>query len=247
MKIVLHKSFKIFSTWLLLIVILLFNNIYIVKANNDPTNYPYKDSKKGLVDEWSFYTRNCTSYAAYRADLIVGDFSNNMIGPNGKEGHFGNAHNWNDNAIFIGFYVVAQPVVGSVVVWEGNKGGAGPVGHVAYVEVVNSDNTYNLSEYNWNGGDGNYNYRSNQPLVDNPKFIIFSDELPCIPPASGTWNITSSCVLSGQVSAPGDVIIDNNSEVTIGENAGLNIDFINHKILIKSGSKVVIDSTAKLY
>jgi surface antigen len=58
----------------------------------------------------------------------------------------GNAHQWYGNAQAYGRSVGRTPVPGAVLVtWES------PVGHVAYVESVNSDGSFNISEMNYRG------------------------------------------------------------------------------------------------
>ncbi|GAK59612.1 hypothetical protein U27_06597 [Candidatus Vecturithrix granuli] len=129
-------------------------------------DYPYRDSIKGELDVWGFYTRNCTSYVAWKINKDYGTtsapyyFYNTMSGPNGQSGTWGNAKDWENNATTIGFTVSNTPQTGAIAAWEANSEGAGIYGHVAYVESVNSDGTVNITEYNWNYGDGNCNARS---------------------------------------------------------------------------------------
>lgn len=125
-----------------------------VQQVNATSGYPYESSRKGLADSWGFITKNCTSYVAWKVNQSGTTFNNWL-----EKGRFGNAHNWDDNAKKIGMKVSTTPAVNSIAVWEINKGGAGGYGHVAWVEKVNSDGTIEISEYNWNGGDGKYNYR----------------------------------------------------------------------------------------
>lgn len=123
--------------------------------------YPYPTASHCgcQADPWSFYKRQCTSYVAWKINELGYSFSNGMTGPNGSTGWFGNANNWDNNALSIGFVVNSTPVVGSIAVWEANSGGAGGSGHVAFVQNVNSNGTVDISEYNWNGGEGIYNER----------------------------------------------------------------------------------------
>ena len=129
-----------------------------VKAAND---YPYPSASASNVDPWNFYYRNCTSYIAWRMNRDHGTtsspyyFMNTMTGPNGTSGTWGNANTWDDTGNAIGFDVNSTPAVGSVAVWN-----SGTYGHVAYVESVNSDNTVNVSEYNYGVSLG-YGTRNN--------------------------------------------------------------------------------------
>jgi surface antigen len=58
----------------------------------------------------------------------------------------GDAGQWGPNAAAMGFPEGKTPRPGAVMVtWEG------PIGHVAYVESVNSDGSWNVSEMNYKG------------------------------------------------------------------------------------------------
>lgn len=109
-------------------------------------------AKDALVDPWTFYNRECTSFVAWRLNSVNGaNFTNVMSGPNGQSGRFGNADNWGPNARIIGYRVDNTPAVGSVAWWNST--------HVAWVAQVNSNGTIVIEEYN-HGGDGNYNRRT---------------------------------------------------------------------------------------
>ncbi len=237
----------------ILTLIIIFSSLSFIlqpanAANNDPTGYPYKNSPKGQIDQWAFYTRNCTSYSAYRASLVVSNFHNSMKGPNGKSGSFGNAHNWDNNARNIGFTVTTTPTQGAIVVWESNKGLSGPAGHVAYVESINTNGSINISEYNWNYGDGNYNYRQNVTLADGRSFFILNSSNSCIPPANGNWVIGGgkNCELTQNVTVNGNLSIIDNSSLTLQGNSKLNINLSNHKIEIKNNSNLFIKDSARI-
>ncbi len=61
--------------------------------------------------------------------------------------------------------------------------------------------------------------------------------VPCSPPGSGDWTITSSCTLSSSSTAPGNVIIQNGAVLTIPSGRSLDIDFVNNflRIVFPSG------------
>jgi hypothetical protein len=126
----------------------------LVQATYAPNNlYPYATSTYNIGDIWGFFTRNCTSYAAWKINVDYGlpnltakYFFNGMQGPNGVTGQFGTAYNWDNNATTIGYKVNNVPRRGAIAVWE--ISGASPSGHVAYVESVNPNGTVNVSEYN---------------------------------------------------------------------------------------------------
>ncbi len=104
-------------------------------------------AKDALVDPWGMYNRECVSYAAWKVYQTYG----NMPYWGGR----GNANQWDDNARAAGIPTGYTPKVKSVAVWH-----IGYYGHVAWVESVNSDGTFNVSEYN-RGGDGQYHERVN--------------------------------------------------------------------------------------
>ena len=69
--------------------------------------------------------------------------------------------------------------------------------------------------------------------------ITNNDEF-CVIPGSGDWIITEDCLLATNSSAPADVIVQNNSIITIPIGVTLDIDFENFSLTIKSGSTVLI-------
>lgn len=154
--------------------------------------YPYQSASHCgcQADPWGFYKRQCTSYVAWKLNESGKSFSNGMVGPNGKSGWFGNAGNWDDNASGIGFLVNYTPLVGSIAVWEANSGGAGTAGHVARVEKVNSNGSVDISEFNWNYGNGLYNERYGR-IAD--KYIHISNGNNC----SGTNPVIQNTTING--------------------------------------------------
>ncbi len=162
----------------ILLTFSLFSSVKVL-ANSDPTGYPYKngsicqtDGTGCVIDSWSFYQRQCTSYAAWRVNTNHNSnsfFVNTMFGSSDFN-RFSDGGHW-DNAVenatqsSTKFYVDTVPAVGSIAVWDPNStvGGVHSIGihgHVAYVESVNTDGSVNVSEYNYNG-DSNYGTRSN--------------------------------------------------------------------------------------
>jgi surface antigen len=68
---------------------------------------------------------------------------------------YGNAgYNWLSSAQAAGKSTGSTPQAGAVAVTNG---------HVAYVESVNTDGSYVVSEMGWNYQAGNYNKRTVQP------------------------------------------------------------------------------------
>jgi hypothetical protein len=68
----------------------------------------------------------------------------------------------------------------------------------------------------------------------------------CNPPSSGTWNITSNCDITSNKTAPGDVIVSNGATLHVKNGAFLNIDLVNHKLLVNADSKAIIDADSKI-
>ncbi len=68
----------------------------------------------------------------------------------------------------------------------------------------------------------------------------------CTPPATGDWIVTESCTFSGTATAPADVIINPNIVLTISDSAVLNIDFVNHKLLVQENGGVLIIPGGKI-
>jgi surface antigen len=89
-----------------------------------------------------FAQNNCTAFAAYRIASRLGHpaFNDDWDGQ-----HWGDAGHWDDAARAAGFTVNKTPTVGAIAVNDVHK-----VGHVAYVNRVYSDGSFDVEEYNWN-------------------------------------------------------------------------------------------------
>lgn len=88
-----------------------------------------------------FAQNNCTAFAAWRVASRLGipNFSNSW------KTTWGNAGTWDDAARRVGIRVDKTPTVGSIAVNDVHK-----VGHVAYVNKVYPDGSFDVEEYNWN-------------------------------------------------------------------------------------------------
>lgn len=75
----------------------------------------------------------CTFWAAQRRAEIGKPIPNT----------WGDAHTWDDRASAMGYVVDHTPIVGSVMETD-----AGDLGHVAFVEKVNPDGSWEISEMN---------------------------------------------------------------------------------------------------
>jgi surface antigen len=121
-------------------------------------NYPWSGGCIDCVDSWNFYTRQCTSFVAFRMNNQYGkSFYNYMQGPNGTFGTWGNASSWASTATAIGYAVNSTPTVGSIAYFSS--------GHVALVAAVSGGNV-TLEEYNW--GSPSYMYGTRTISASTP-------------------------------------------------------------------------------
>ncbi|MFZ1258438.1 MAG: CHAP domain-containing protein [Candidatus Saccharimonas sp.] len=107
------------------------------------TTYTTRSYSSSPVSSSSYYVGNgmwCTDYVhSRRPDVAI----------------YGNAgYNWISSAQAAGKSTGSTPQAGAVAVANG---------HVAYVESVNSDGSYVVSEMGWNYTAGNYNQRTVNP------------------------------------------------------------------------------------
>jgi surface antigen len=140
-------------------------------ATTTVNDYPYASSGVDQVDRWNFYTRECTSFVAWRInnDAHVA-FTNQYGGVT-----WGNAGNWANAARQVGVPVDSTPVVGSVAVFPGNVDGAGELGHVAWVTGV-GNGTITVEDYNYAdsyNGNTYYNYGQHSVATAGLSFIHF--------------------------------------------------------------------------
>lgn len=105
-----------------------------------------------VLDSWGMYNRECVSYTAFKVhqDFLLGKNSRDMP----YWGGIGNANQWDDNARAAGIPTGSTPRPGAIAISN-----SGFYGHTMYVESVNSDGTFNLSQYNA-ALDGRYSTRN---------------------------------------------------------------------------------------
>ncbi|WP_176139290.1 SH3 domain-containing protein [Streptococcus sp. 1453] len=124
------------------------NSVYAYSGGNGSIargdDYPayYKNGSQE-IDQWRMYSRQCTSFAAFRLSSV-----------NGFEipRAYGNANEWGHRARREGYRVDSVPTIGSIA-WST----AGTYGHVAWVSNVMGDNI-EIEEYNY-GYTESYNKR----------------------------------------------------------------------------------------
>lgn len=172
---------RIISIFVILVMLLsLLSFSTIVDASDD---YPSKYKNAALdavVDEWNFYNRECTSFAAWCLNSRNGVAFTNWYGGV----RWGNAKNWGDAARSLGIAVDNTPAVGSVA-WSAN----GQYGHVAYVTAVNGNNV-TIEEYNYNY-NGNYNSRT-VAKSSFSGYIHIKDTTPSVSVSFSPWEYGSN-------------------------------------------------------
>ena len=112
----------------------------IARGDDYPAHYKNGSQE---IDKWRMYSRQCTSFAAYRLSNV-----------NGFEipAAYGNANEWGYRARREGYRVDSEPAIGSIA-WST----AGTYGHVAWVSNVMGDQI-EIEEYNY-GIRESYNKR----------------------------------------------------------------------------------------
>ena len=102
-------------------------------ARGDDYPYYYKNGSQE-IDKWRMYSRQCTSFAAFRLSSV-----------NGFElpAAYGNANQWGYRAKREGYRVDQHPAIGSIA-WDAS----GQYGHVAWVSNVLGD-MIEIEEYNY--------------------------------------------------------------------------------------------------
>jgi uncharacterized protein YraI len=103
----------------------------------DPFAYPWPGlgADDWVSDDHGYYEGECVSYAAWAVRSESHSHSPDLLG---------NANQWNSHGIPVGN---ARP--GDVPMWDGDRNGAGDLGHVAFVSAVFNDGTVQITEYNW--------------------------------------------------------------------------------------------------
>jgi surface antigen len=122
----------------------------VVVSSSSGGGYPAKWANAPLdafVDDWGMFTRECTSYAAWK----VASTGRNM--PAWGYSYPANATQWPGLANAFNIPTGTTPKVGAVAVWYGYYG------HVAYVEQVYGNGQIRVSEYNVPAWSGNYSER----------------------------------------------------------------------------------------
>jgi subtilisin family serine protease len=94
----------------------------------------------------------------------------------------------------------------------------------------------------------NVNYSIDNLCGSNSGALSLQNTSTACPPIpqSGTWTITYDCELTNNTTVPGNILIQNNSVLTIPTGIILDIDFTTKNLTITSGSGVLIKSGGKI-
>lgn len=128
-------------------------------GNADAENtYPWGEHGDGGIvtppDEWvadsmGFFYGECTSYAMWKVNEYLGGDMNNLKYTNGSGAKLGDGYQWREGWEARGWKVTTRPTANSVAWWGANgASGIGPYGHVAWVDSVDEDGSFIISEYN---------------------------------------------------------------------------------------------------
>lgn len=128
--------------------------------------YPYS-RQCGIVDEWLYYSCQCTSYAAWKFASYYGiPFDNTRPGE-------GSAYNWPNLARDQGYKTSSTPRANTLVSWS--KSQSSPYyGHVAWVLATYPNGTIDVAEYNFRVREGygeRYGIRPTDPYFGTPTYI----------------------------------------------------------------------------
>jgi surface antigen len=117
-----------------------------VGATTGVDDYPDRlknAAQDSLVDPWSFYNRECTSFVAWRLNHDAGIAFTNWYDGH----HWGDAAIWKQAALDSDVPVDGSPRVGAVAWWAQGSPGSSR-GHVAWVMAVSSS-SITIEEYNY--------------------------------------------------------------------------------------------------
>jgi surface antigen len=143
-------------------------------ASAGTNTYPSKWSSIAMdtvFDDWGEYNRECTSYVAWMLHSV-----NGFTMP-----FHADASQWVTKAQGLNYTVNTTAAAGAV--------GWMSIGHVAYIESVNTDGTVNAQDYNYSY-DGTYQEHLNQPANTYQDYIHFDDL-----PSGGGGGVTHSSTI----------------------------------------------------
>lgn len=96
-------------------------------------------------------------------------FTNDMTGPSGRKGHWGDGKHWDETAQELGYKVTRTPKVGAIAQWNKRN-----LDHVVFVAKVSSDQKIVTVEvYDW---DNKFSYGIRQIPADRIDNFIHIEE-----------------------------------------------------------------------
>jgi surface antigen len=187
------------------------------------TGTGYTDHGYGANNANSYWRmdpgHNCTNYVAYVEQMVNGASAPSYL--------LGNAYQWGPNASAHGNPPDSTPKPGAVAWWDQNAG-RGPLGHVAYVESVNTDGSITVSQDVANTGPFSWETLSAGSSRWPTGFIHFKD---LTSGGSGWGGIGSAVYHGGATLAPGD---------TLSSNQYLLSANVQHALVMQTDGKLVM-------
>jgi surface antigen len=139
-------------------------------------DYPYRGTVNRL-DAFGFYTGYCASFAAWRLSQHGVRFQGASL----RGQFFGNAGDWDRNAVAAGYVVDTRPTPGAIAIWHAGEDRAWSTGHAAYVTAVDATGNATIEEYNWSKLFA-YDLR----VARAPRYIHFTATAPPVYPLFAT-------------------------------------------------------------
>ena len=194
------------------------------------------------------------------ANNIVNQITINAKGNDGNNGNQGTSNPGEsgspttEHSVSGNIYYVYESFPGTQASSAGTLGSAGSQGGIVYL-------TYGLipdgttPSINVLGGLGGYNGAyadATSPLLSaraetGPdgylhvrNISLAQNSGTCLIPHTGDWIIENSCTITSDVIASANVLVQNNSILTVSNDTTLNIDLKNHHLKVESGSGALV-------
>ena len=191
---------------------------------------------------------------------IVNQITINAKGNNGNDGNQGTSNPGEpgrpttEHSVSGNIYYIYESYPGTQASSAGTLGSKGSQGGIVYLTYGSiPDGT--TPSIDVSGGLGGYNGAiadAASPLLstraetgpDGYSYVrdisLAQNNGTCLIPHTGDWIIDNSCTITSDVTAPANIIVQNNSILTVSNYTALNIDLKNHHLKIESGSGALI-------
>ncbi|WP_241743324.1 CHAP domain-containing protein [Arthrobacter bussei] len=126
----------------------------------------------GAVSPLGMYNRECTDFALWRLNAAAGVTSAPWKYHN-SDLTLGNAETWIGAWQRQGWETGQEPRVNAVAYYAANVGGAGSVGHVAWVTAINDDGIVAIEEYNGQAPPNDHKYGSRNIQPDEVSAYLY--------------------------------------------------------------------------